>query len=145
MKPTKKLTLGCALVMSLLACLAIAQPASAATSAAKPYCADPKTITNEHHGTTVTMRQGQCATLSLDPDFIWETPKASNRNVKVYDVPTLVPDQTWGLYAARGGFTTITSTGRPDCDPGEICPLYLRLFEVKIRVLPFIEPRIDAD
>ncbi|MDP2711193.1 MAG: hypothetical protein Q8O56_08230 [Solirubrobacteraceae bacterium] len=139
MKPTKKLTL-CALVASLLACLAIAQPASAATSAASPYCSDPKTITNDDNGTTVTLRQGQCATLRLDPDFVWDTPKASNRNVKVYDIPTLVPDQTWGLLALGSGFTTITSSGAPDCDPGEICPPFLRLFEVKIQVLPFIGP-----
>jgi len=137
MKPTKKLAIGVALVATMFALPFAVQPAAAATSTASPYCSDPTEITNADHGKTITLRAGQCATLSLDPEWVWDTPRSSSRAVLVYDVPTFVPDQTWGLKAGPGGTATISSTGRPDCDPGEVCPLIVRLFEVHIRIVPY--------
>ena len=137
MKPSKKLATGLALVATMFAFSIAVQPAAAATGAASPYCSDPTEITNADHGTTVTLRAGQCATLSLDPEWVWDTPRSSSRAVLVYDVPTFVPDQVWGLKAGPGGTAKITSTGRPDCDPGEVCPLIVRMFEVDIRIVPY--------
>lgn len=135
MKPTKKLALGVALVATMFALPLVVQPAAAATSTASPYCSDPTVITNADHGRTVTIPANECATLSLDPEWVWDTPRSSSRAVLVYDVPTFVPDQIWGLQAGPGGTAKITSTGRPDCD-GPICPLIIRLFEVDIRIVP---------
>ena len=137
MKPTKNLAIGLALIASIVLSLAIVQSATAATNAKNPYCSGPKTITNADFGMTITLLQGECATLSLDPTLIWDTPKSSSNVVDVYDVPTFAPDQMWGLYAAHPGTAEITSTGRPHCDPGEICPKFVRLFEVKIRVVGY--------
>lgn len=136
MKPTKKLAIGVALVATTFAFSFAVQPAAAATSAASPYCSDATEITNADQGTTVTLHAGQCATLSLDPEWVWDTPRSSSRAVLVYDVPTFVPDQVWGLQAGPAGTAKITSTGRPDCDPGEVCPMIVRLFEVDIRIVP---------
>jgi hypothetical protein len=127
--------------VSALAGLAVAQPAAAA-STPTPFPDCPRTITNADNGRTITLLRGQCATLSLDPAEVWDTPHSSSAAVGVFDVPTFAPDQIWGLSAVRDGSATITSTGRPDCDPGEVCPLYIRSFRVDIRVVSYRAARV---
>lgn len=115
--------------------VAVAQPAAAA-DVETPYPGCPRVITNADNGTTITLTRGTCATLSLDTKEVWETPRSSGRAVRVFDVPTFVPDQKWALAADHRGRATITTTGVPDCDPGEPCPLYIRTFKVTIDVVP---------
>lgn len=52
------------------------------------------------------------------------------------DTETFAPDQAWGLRAVHPGDATITSTGRLNCKPGEVCPLFLELFSVHVHVDP---------
>jgi hypothetical protein len=120
---------------ALLIALAVAQPAAAA-DVQTPYPGCPRMITNADNGTTITLTQGECATLSLDTKEVWKTPQSSSGAVRVFDIPTFVPDQKWALAADERGSATITSTGVPDCDPGEVCPMYIRLFTVHIDVVP---------
>ncbi len=114
---------------AMLMTLAAAQPVAAA-DVELPYPGCPRMITNADDGRTLTLAGGECATLSLDPKEIWDTPWASGRAVRVFDFPTFAPDQRWALAAGRRGSATITSTGVPNCDPGEPCPLYIRTFTV---------------
>jgi hypothetical protein len=115
---------------------AFAAPASTRASSSPstdfPEC--PRTITDADNGATITLAEGTCATLSLDPDFVWSTPVSSGPAVRVFDHETFVADAQWGLRARQRGSATITATGRPDCDVGEVCPLFIRLFSVHIRV-----------
>jgi predicted secreted protein len=130
----KKLVLGFACIATVVS-LGIVQPAAAATRAPMiPYC--PRTITNADNGKTIKMVKGSCATLQLDQDLVWKTPESSSDAVTVFDTETFAPDQAWGLRAVHRGDATITSTGRPKCAPGEVCPLFVRLFSVNIRVNP---------
>lgn len=121
---------------AMLIVVATAQPAASAAPAAGAYPDCPRVITNDDNGKTIALQRGQCATLSLDTKEIWETPNSSGDAVRVFDIPTFVPDQEWYLAADRRGSATITSTGVPDCDPGEVCPLYIRMFTVHIDVVP---------
>ena len=128
----KRLTLGFACIATV-ASLCIVAPAGAATRVPIPHC--PRTITNADNGKTIKMVEGSCATLQLDENLDWTTPESSSNAVSVFDIETFAPDQTWGLRAVHRGDATITSTGRPHCDPGEVCPLFVRLFSVNIRVV----------
>jgi hypothetical protein len=132
MRPVKTFALGVALIGSLLACLCVAQPAMSATTAA-PYCA--RTIDNSDNGKTITMAAGTCATLSLQPDLVWETPVSSSKAVTVTDTETFAPDNIWTLNAVHAGDATITSSGRPNCKPGQVCPLFIVEFSVHIHVV----------
>jgi predicted secreted protein len=129
----KRLALGFACIATV-ASLGIVQPAGAATQAAIPDC--PRTITNADNGKTIKMLKGSCVTLQLDQNLTWTTPESSSDAVAVFDTETFAPDQAWGLRAVHRGDATITSTGRPNCAPGEICPLFVRLFSVNVRVVP---------
>jgi hypothetical protein len=122
-----------ALVGSLLAALCIAQPAMAATPKSAADC--PRTITNDDQGSTVKLVAGTCATLSLRPDLIWTTPVSSSSAVTVTDTETFAPDSIWTLNAIHAGEATITAAGRPNCKPGEICPLFIVEFSVHIHVV----------
>jgi hypothetical protein len=119
--------------VSILIPLAAVAPATAATSAPIPNC--PRQITNADNGATIAMVQGSCATLQLDEKLNWDVPKSSSSAVGVFDTETFVPDQAWGLRANHAGSATITSEGRPDCDPGEVCPLYIVTFTVHFKVV----------
>jgi hypothetical protein len=130
----KRLIIGAACIASLLAALALAQTAAATTRTTIPNC--PRTITNKDNGKTIRMVQGSCATLKLDNSLVWTTPQSSSKAVSVFDTETFAPDQEWGLWAARPGDATITSTGRPNCKPGEVCPLFVVLFSVHVHVVP---------
>jgi len=132
-RPIRLITALCSLAALLIA-LAVAQPAAAA-DVETPYPGCPRMITNADNGKTITLTRGECATLSLDTKEVWETPKSSSRAVRVFDIPTFVPDQKWALAAVVRGSATITSTGVPDCDPGVPCPLYIRTFTVHINVV----------
>jgi predicted secreted protein len=129
----KRFALGFACIATV-ASLGIVQPAGAATRAAIPDC--PRTITNADNGKTIKMVKGSCATLQLDQDLVWSTPESSSRAVAVFDTETFAPDQAWGLRAVHRGDATITSTGRPNCVSGQVCPQFVRLFSVNIRVVP---------
>jgi hypothetical protein len=133
MKPVKTFALGVALIGSLLAALCVAQPAVSATTAAARDC--PRTIDNSYNGKTITMTAGTCVTLSLQPDLVWETPVSSSKAVSVTDIPTFVRDSIWTLNAVHAGDATITSSGRPDCKPGQVCPLFIVEFTVHIHVV----------
>jgi hypothetical protein len=133
MKPVKKFALGVALIGSLLAALCVAQPAMSATAAAAPPCS--RTIDNSDNGKTITMVAGTCATLSLQPDLVWTTPVSSSRAVAVTDTETFAPDSIWTLEAVHAGDATITSSGRPNCKPGQVCPLFIVEFSVHIHVV----------
>ena len=121
------------LVGSLLAALCIAQPAMSATPRPAPDC--PRTISNDNQGPTIKLVAGTCATLSLNPDLIWTTPVSNGPAVKVTDIETFAPDSTWMLNAVRPGDATITASGRPNCKPDEICPLFIVEFSVHIHVV----------
>jgi predicted secreted protein len=129
----KRLALGFACIATV-ASLGIVQPAGAATQAAIPGC--PRTITNADDGKTIKMVKGSCVTLQLDQNLTWTTPESSSDAVAVFDTETFAPDQAWGLRAVHRGDATITSTGRPNCAPGQVCPLFVRLFSVNVRVVP---------
>jgi predicted secreted protein len=129
----KRLVLGIACIAAMLIPVAIVAPATAATTTAIPYC--PQTITNADSGGAIKMLKGSCATLQLNPNLIWSTPKSSSTAVSVFDTETFAPDQTWGLRAVHGGDATITSTGRPNCLPGRACPQFIVLFSVHIHVV----------
>jgi hypothetical protein len=131
----KRLIVGITCLASLLTALAMAQTAAASTRTTIPNC--PRTITNKDNGKTIWMVQGSCATLKLDDNFVWTTPKSSSKAVSVFDTETFAPDQEWGLRAVRPGDATITSTGRLNCKPGEVCPLFLVLFSVHVHVVPY--------
>ncbi len=122
-----------ALIGSLLAGLSIAQPAMAATPRPAPDC--PRTITNADQGKTIKLVAGTCATLSLNPDLIWTVPKSSSSAVEVTDVETFAPDTKWTLNAVHAGDATITASGRPNCKPDEVCPLFIVEFSVHIHVV----------
>jgi hypothetical protein len=122
-----------ALVGALLASLCLAQPAMSATPRSARDC--PRTIGNEDQGTTVKMVAGTCATLSLNPELIWTTPVSSSSAVKVTDTETFAPDSMWTLNAIHAGDATITASGRPNCKPGQICPLFIVEFRVHIHVV----------
>jgi predicted secreted protein len=128
----KKLVLGIACIASMLIPLAAVQPAAAATTAI-PDC--PSTITNADNGATITMMQGACATLQLDPELSWSTPQSDSSAVSVFDTESFAPDQQWGLRADHSGDATITATGHPVCDPGRPCPMYVVTFSVHIHVV----------
>jgi predicted secreted protein len=128
----KRAAIGLACIATV-AGLAAVQPAGAATRAAIPYC--PRTITNADDGTTIKMVKGSCATLQLDQDFVWTTPESSSRAVEVFDTETFAPDEAWGLRAVHRGDATITSEGHLKCDPGQICPLVVKLFSVNVHVV----------
>jgi hypothetical protein len=132
MRPVKTFALAVALIGSLLAALCVAQPAVSATTAAR-HC--PKTIDNADNGKTIRMAAGTCATLSLQPDLVWSTPVSSSKAVSVTDIPTFVRDSIWTLNAVHAGDATITSSGRPDCKPGQVCPLFIVEFTVHIHVV----------
>jgi hypothetical protein len=134
MKSVKKLTLGVALVGSLLAGLCIAQPAMSATRAADPYC--PRTISNSDNAKTIKMVAGTCAKLVLDPDFAWRTPVSNSKSVTVTDTESFAPDTIWTINAIKQGYATISASGGPICKPGQICPLFIVEFSVHIRVVP---------
>jgi hypothetical protein len=135
MKSVKKLTLGVALIGSLLAGLCIAQPAMSATrAAAYPYCS--RTISDADSGKTITMVAGTCAKLSLNPRFAWKTPVSDSKAVTVTDTESFAPDSIWTLNAIRSGYATISATGGPICKPGQFCPLFIVEFSVHIRVVP---------
>jgi hypothetical protein len=119
---------------AMLIAAAVAQPAAAADGQT-PYPGCPRMITNADSAGTITLVRGECATLSLDTKEVWKTPQSISGAVRVFDIPTFVPDQKWALAADDVGSATITTTGVPDCDPGEICPMYIRLFTVHIDVV----------
>jgi hypothetical protein len=129
----KKLALGIACIASLLIPLAIVQSASAATTTSIPGC--PRTITNTDNAATITLARGSCATLQLDKSLDWSVPQSSSSAVGVFDTESFAPDQQWGLSARHSGRATITSLGRPHCDPGQICPLFVVQFSVNIDVV----------
>jgi predicted secreted protein len=128
----KRLALGLACIATVVS-LGAVQSAGAATRAAIPHC--PRTITNADNGKTIKMVRGSCATLQLDQGLVWTPPESSSRAVRVFDTETFAPDEAWGLRAVHRGDTTITSTGRPKCAPGEACPDFVRLLSVNIRVV----------
>jgi hypothetical protein len=132
MRPVKTFALAVALIGSLLAALCVAQPAMSATTAAR-YC--PRTIDNSYNGKTITMTAGTCATLSLQPDLVWTTPVSSSKAVTVTDTETFAPDAKWTLNAVHRGDATITASGRPNCKPGQVCPLFIVEFSVHIHVV----------
>jgi hypothetical protein len=129
----KKFALSVALIGSLLAALSIAQPAMAATATADRFC--PRTIDDADNGKTITMAAGTCATLSLQPELVWTFPVSSSKAVTVTDIPTFVRDSIWTINAVRAGGATITTSGRPDCKPGQVCPLFIVEFSVHIHVV----------
>jgi hypothetical protein len=133
MRPVKTFALGVALIGSLLAVLCVAQPAMSATTAATRYC--PSTIDNADNGKTITLAAGTCATLSLQPNLVWTTPVSSSKAVTVTDTETFAPDSMWTLNAIHAGDATITSSGRPNCKPGQVCPLFIVEFSVHIHVV----------
>ena len=133
MRLVKTFALGVALIGSLLACLSIAQPAMSATATADRSCS--RTIDNADNGKTITMAAGTCATLSLQPDLVWKTPVSSSKAVTVTDIETFAPDAEWTLNAEHAGDATITSSGRPNCKPGQVCPLFIVEFTVHIHVV----------
>lgn len=144
MKQVKRLKLSIALIGSLVAGLAIAQPAMSATAAtaqpamsATPAAAGDcnRTITNADNLKTITLVAGTCATLSLNPAFAWATPVSSGSAVTVTDTETFAPDSIWTINAIRRGRATISSSGGLICEPGEVCPLILAVFSVHIRVV----------
>ena len=128
----KRLALGLVCIATVVS-LSIVQSAAAAPRPTIPHC--PRTITNADNGKTIKMVRGSCATLQLDHGLVWTTPDSSTRAVRVFDTETFAPDEAWGLRAIHRGDTTITSTGRPKCAPGEACPDIVRLFSVNIRVV----------
>jgi hypothetical protein len=132
-RPIRRMTVLLSLAAMVIA-VAAAQPAAAA-GGQTPYPGCPRMITNADDGTTITLVRGECATLSLDTQEVWKTPQSSSAAVRVFDIPTFVPDQMWALAADHDGSATITTTGVPDCDPGEVCPMYIRLFTVHIDVV----------
>lgn len=135
MKPMKTL----AIIGSLLAVICIAQPAMAATPTSAPDC--PRTIGNDDQGQTIKLVAGTCATLSLNPDLLWTTPVSSSSAVTVTDTETFAPDSVWTLNAIHEGDATITASGRPNCKPDEICPLFIVEFSVHIHVVgPYGRP-----
>jgi predicted secreted protein len=128
----KRIALGLACIATVVS-LGVVQPAAAATRSPIPHC--PRTITNADNGSTIKMVKGSCLTLQLDPALVWATPESSSGAVEVFDTETFAPDQAWGLRAVHRGSATITSTGHVSCPPGEICPLFLKLFSVDVRVV----------
>ncbi|HEY1540375.1 MAG TPA: hypothetical protein VGF63_13310 [Solirubrobacteraceae bacterium] len=128
----KRLALAIACFAAMLTPLALVQPAAAATT---PIAGCPTTITNADEATTIMLTQGTCATLQLDPQLSWSTPRSSSSAVSVFDTETFAPDQQWGLRADHGGDATITATGHPVCDPGRPCPMYVVAFSVHIHVV----------
>ena len=128
----KRIALALACVATVVS-LGVVEPAVAATRSAIPNC--PRTITNADNGSTIKMVKESCLTLQLDPNLVWTTPQSSSGAVEVFDTETFAPDEAWGLRAVYPGRATITSTGHVNCPPGQICPLFLKLFSVDVRVV----------
>ena len=96
-------------------------------------------ITQADNGKTFLMTKQSCDLLVLaDTRGIhWETPKVTGDSIHLEPLPIASPlaGQFWRIVPDDLGDSTITALGRPIC-PGPICPQYVVLFQVKIRVLP---------
>ena len=115
------------LIMLALAAAAVISAAPApATATAR--CA--RTITTADRGRTISVALHKCATLTLGGGLSWSKPKASNADVRV----AARSSDKWTLRAARRGTATIFSAGRPRCQAGRACPLFIEAFSLKIRV-----------
>jgi hypothetical protein len=96
-------------------------------------------ITQADNGKTFLMNKQSCDLLALtDTGGIhWETPAVTGDSIHLEPLPIASPvaGQFWRIVADDLGDSTITALGRPICT-GPICPQYVVLFQVKIRVLP---------
>jgi len=108
----------------------------AAAASVAPPCT---VITQADSGKTFSMGLQSCDLLELTDTrgIHWETPAVSGDSVHLEPLPIASPvaGQFWRIVPDSLGDSTITALGRPICT-GPICPQYVVLFQVTIRVLP---------
>lgn len=114
--------------LTLLALAALALVFAASGSAAAPRCS--RTVTTADSGRTIKLALHGCAILTLGGGLSWSKPKASNADVQV----TSRSSQSFTLRAVHPGTATIASAGRPRCQAGRACALFIEAFSLKIRV-----------
>jgi hypothetical protein len=121
----------------------LAAPAAPALAAANPAPAASVTpvctvITQADSGKTFVMTPQSCDLLELtDTNGIhWDTPTVQGDSIHLEPLPIASPvaGQFWRIVADRLGDSTITSLGHPICTT-PVCPQYVVLFQVKIRVI----------
>lgn len=116
------------LVAGMLALpLAAGSPALAA-SVSGPTCRT--AITQADSGRTVSLKLGACAQLELS-GLVWSTPTVSGTSVRLRKA-----GKAYVVTTVRSGRSTITSLGRPRCEPDMACPTLVVLFRVTIDVVP---------
>ncbi len=91
-------------------------------------------VTMADNGKTVTLHVGQGFLLALG-DQQWSVTVADQ--AVVARVPNvMVVRGAQGLYRAlKAGTTTLQAAGRPNCSPGQACPMYIIGFHVTLQVL----------
>jgi hypothetical protein len=108
----------------------------AAAASVAPACT---VITQADSGKTFLMNKQSCDLLALaDTGGIhWETPAVTGDSIHLEPLPIASPvaGQFWRIVPDSLGDSTITALGRPICTC-PICPQYVVLFQVTIRVLP---------
>ncbi len=119
---TAALLAGCGAVSSR------GQPGPTATPAA--------VVTDADTGSTVQLAVGQQAALRLGGRLTWSEPQVSGGAVRLTPVDEVREQgyREWTISAAGRGTAKITSTGRPACSPGEMCPAVVQLFSVTVVV-----------
>lgn len=119
-----------ALAAALLAiCLA---SCGAAPPAARPGATPSTVVTEADSGRTVHLSVGQAAALRLSHRYAWSEPRADGNAVRIVrsaGVRSTAYDE-WTISAVGQGATTITSSGRPACTPGSICPGFILAFSL---------------
>jgi hypothetical protein len=116
---------------AIVAPLALA-PAAGSATAARPSC--PTILTRADSGKTIRIKRGKCDTLRLT-GFVWSRPASANADVAVVNAPSFSGTPQWYLKANHLGATTITSSGRPHCNPHQACPQFIILFRMGVRVV----------
>jgi hypothetical protein len=127
---------------ALTACGAVlAQPARSSNSLPPACAARPRAvcITRSDGDRTVSLGLGRTIVLVLaTPGGNWSAPSEIGTHVLS---PLGAPSRSGGgvtvIYrAAQPGTTTLRALERPVCAPGRMCPQFVLLWQVRIRVLP---------
>jgi hypothetical protein len=108
----------------------------AGCGAARPAATPSTFVTEADSGRMLHLSMGQAAALRLSHRYAWSEPRADGNAVRIVrsaGVRSTAYDE-WTISAVGLGTATITSSGRPACTPGSICPAVILGFSLTVVV-----------
>jgi hypothetical protein len=134
---------GAIAAVGLLASVGVAGAASANTAAPgaitpiTPRPANIVVLTPDDNGKTVNVRPGSYVVVALGNDLDW-TITSSDPDV-LGPLPVTWARNGVAIFRANAaGQATIDGVGRPQCDPGQPCPLYIVNWSARVNVIGIV-------